>query len=325
MQTHGRRTFLASIGALGAAYAVGCGRAAGEPGVLRLGIQANLTHAPILAGLGSGRLADALAPLSGLRLDASPFRAGPRIAEALLGRAIDVGVLGPLPVVSMQSRHPGTCRIELGIASGGASLVTLPDIREPRALEGRRVATPQLGSTQDVALRKYLLGFGLGPVERGGNVVIDALASADIFAQMKRKQIAAAWLPEPWATRVVRELPGNRLVDERDLWPNHRFPTAIVVVRRAFAEARPAELAALVAALRLEIERTAIEPELTKELANVELARITTKKLPKATLDEAWAHIDFGVDPYPAAVAQSAEDARVVGYVPAVDCAPLFV
>jgi NitT/TauT family transport system substrate-binding protein len=322
-----RRAVLRALAAMGGVGVFGattsaCMRAAGTEGVLRVGFLANLTHAPVIVGVASGRIGTALA---GTKIEVRTFRAGPRVAEALLGRAIDVGVLGPLPIVSTHARHPSANVILSGCASGGASLVAQPWVDGPSALVGKRVATPQIGSTQDVSLRKWLASQGLAPKERGGTVAIDALASADIFQQMKRGAIAAAWLPEPWATRVVRELPGRRLIDERDLWPARRFPTAIVVARREFLVARRREIDAFTLAVRAEVARAAREPESTKNVVNAELKRFTTKALPRPTLDEAWTRVDFGEDPMRETLAVMANDARAVGYLPEVDCAGLFV
>lgn len=322
-----RRAMLRSLGALtAAAFAApllsACGRAAGDPGVVRIGYLGNLTHAPVIVGLGAGRLQQSLGKT---RVESRTFNAGPRVAEALLGRAIDIGVAGPLPILSMHARHRGGPVVILeGCASGGASLVSVSGVRDVRDLDGLSVATPQLGSTQDIALRKYLAAHGFTSKDRGGTVTINALASADIFAQMRRGQIAAAWLPEPWATRVVRELPGRRLVDERDLWPQRRFPTAIVVVRREFLEARRAEVELVTAAVRAEIERAIAEPSATKDALDVEIERLTTRAIPRPILDEAWAMTDFTSDANPAAFATLASDAHALGLIPEVDAATLF-
>ena len=321
-----RRAFLGAVAKLGAVAAAtsafGCTRAAGDPGVMRVGFLPNLSYAGVLCGFGSGRFARAC---QGTQLETRIFRAGPRVAEALLGRAIDIGILGPIPIVSLHTRHPGTIHILSGCASGGASLVVQPWVKSARDLDGRHVATPQIGSTQDVSLRKWLRANGLESKERGGTVLVDALASADVLAQMKRGEIAAGWLPEPWATRVVRELPGVRLVDERDLWPEHRFPAAIMVVRREFVAARRDEVERFATAFRLEVERARAEAAPAKQLVNAELKRLTTKALPAPLLDEAWTKVDLTTDPLPDAFAQIARDAHAVGYVPEVDCGALFV
>lgn len=319
-----RRGFLAVLSAMGAgALSVGCGRPGGTPGVLRVGFMPNLTHGPMLSALASGRLARAVAAVAKTTIEARGFRAGPRVTEALLGRAIDVGVAGPSPIIAMHARHPGALRVLGGVCSGGASLVALPSIRGPEDLRGERVATPQLGSTPDVSLRLWLRRNGLATKERGGDVAVDALASADIFAQMKRGRIVAAWLPEPWASRVALELSATRLLDERALWPDRRFPTALLVVRREFEALRGAEVAAALEAVRADVawaRRDASAPGVIFG----EIKRLTTKGLPKAVIEEAWRRVDFTDDPLRDAIASMARDAASLGYVPSDDTAGLF-
>jgi NitT/TauT family transport system substrate-binding protein len=305
-----RRAFLTF--SLGALASVGCTPASGVTGTLRLGYLANLTHAPALVGA-------AKLTLPGVEVKTRTFRAGPRVCEALLGNAIDVGVSGPGPIVSMHARHGGNpLALVSGMTSGGASLVVLPAVRGPGDLAGRRVATPQLGSTPDVSLRAWLSKQGLVTKERGGDVVVDALASADILAQMRRGQIAGAWLPEPWASRIVFELGARRMIDERDLWPARRFPTALVVVRRPFYEARRAEVDAVVRAFHEQIARATRDASM-KTAAFAEIKRLTGKGLPKPVMDAAWERLEFTVDPMPSALATMAEDARALGYVPSAD------
>jgi NitT/TauT family transport system substrate-binding protein len=319
-----RRAFLGSLVAVGAAAAAaGCGRPGGSPGVLRVGFMPNLTHGPMMSAIAEGRLARAL---GATRVESRVFRAGPRVTEALLGRAIDVGVAGPSAVLAMNARHPGSLRVLGGVCSGGASLLALPGVRFAADLRGKRVATPQLGSTQDVSLRLWLQREGVRTHEKGGDVVVDALASSDIFAQMQRGRIAAAWLPEPWASRVALELTSlgaTRLFDERDLWPERRFPTALLVVRREFEALRGEEVAAVGAAVREEIAWVRASLRAPSVIFG-EIKRLTTKGLPKPVVDESWRRVDFGDDPLRSALATMAHDAASLGYVPSEDTSGLF-
>ena len=155
-----RRTFLAGLAAAVATAATGValGRRKGAP-LLRVGVMANLTHAPLLAGLGSGRIERALAPVS---IESRVFRAGPRVTEALIGDAIDVGTAGPAPAVVHHARHSGGgrggLRIIGGCSSGGASLIVTrrSGIARAEDLHGKSLAVTQIGTTQDLALRTYL-------------------------------------------------------------------------------------------------------------------------------------------------------------------------
>jgi len=317
-----RRALLAGAGA--ALVGAACTRPEGEPGLLRVGLIASLSHAPMLAGLGSGRIARALAPL---KIESRVFRAGPRVVEALVGRAIDFGVTGPAPLVIGYAHHgPETLRVTSGCASGGASLVTAPGVTVNTAadLHGKAVAVTQLGSTQDVSLRTYLKTHGLGTTTHGGDVTIHALAASDVRTQMVKGRLDGAWLPEPWATRLVRELGAKRFVDERDLWPDRKFATALVVARSELARARPVDAMNFEAAVAEEIARARTRPAESRGEAYDEIQRLTTNAGRRDWFDEAWEQIEFTGDPLQAAVQAFAEDAAALGVMPHVECAGLF-
>lgn len=320
-----RRQALLGIGAALATGLTACHRSeAGEPGVVRLGYLPSLTHAPVVVGVASGRIARAIAPLT---LDTRVFRAGPSVVEALLARSIDLGTSGPAPVVITQARYgDGTLEIESGCGSGGASLVlrrglTLANGAE---LRGKSLASAQLGSTQDISLRKYLRANRLGSVESGGNVRVFAFANATILAELREGQLDGAWVPEPWPTRMVAQIGATRFLDERDLWPNRRFSSSLVVSRPPFRAARGADLALVVAAIRSEIELAKKDPEGTRDAAFAAIERLTGAG-PKPVFDEAWTKVDFDQDPLQEAVLTVADDAKSLGFVSSVPSASLFV
>ena len=288
-----------------------------------MGFMTNLTHAPAIVGIASGRIAAAL----GVRVEARSFRAGPRVVEALIGDAIDVGVAGPAPIVYAHARHgAGTLRVLSGCCSGGASFIVGrgSGIVGPASLRGKTLATVQIGTTQDIALRKYLRAHGYAPSERGGDVTVHALDPATILAEMRRGGLDGAWLPEPWATRVVQDAQAVRLIDERDLWPNRAFPTAIVVARGDFAREAAPIAARIATAIRDEVERAARLPEETREQARVELGRLLGKALPRALIEEAARWVDFTSDPLADALETLAHDAWTLGLAPETTCKALF-
>lgn len=317
----GRRGFLTGVAA-GLSTLAGCARDEGVPGVLRIGFITRLSDVPVMAGLVSGRLAAALPHLV---VEPRVFRAGPRVTEALLGGAIDVGTTGPAPLVATHVRHRGApLAVVSGLCSGGASLVGLPEIRGAIDLRGRVVATPQIGSTADVALRTWLARRGEAPADRGGKVVVEALAPANILGEMRRGGVAAAWLPEPWPTRLVRELGARRLVDERDLWPERRFPSALVAVRRGFLRTRPADAERVVAALGAEVDRAVADPAGARATAKAELLRLARTSLPDPLLSEAMSYAEFTRDPLPRQLSAFAEDVARLGYAPSASIAGLL-
>jgi NitT/TauT family transport system substrate-binding protein len=300
-------------GAASAAMLAACRGARGD--VVRLGFMTNLTHAPVIAGLASGRLERAL----GVRVEALSFRAGPRVLEALMGNAIDVGSAGPSAIVYNNARHAaGSLRLLGGVCSGGASLVVRPasGIRGPEDLRGKTLATVGLGTTQDISLRKYLQAHGYATREHGGEVTVDALDAATVLAQMQRGALDGAWLPEPWATRVVREARATRLLDERDLWPRRLFPTAEMVARGPWARAQPVLAQKLADALQAEVDLATVHPDETRTIVGDELARLLGKKLPADLLREAGGYVDFTSDPLVGALDTIADDAFALGLAP---------
>lgn len=311
MSTLGRRDVLAAAGA--AAFLAACRSRAG--GALRLGFMTNLTHAPVIAGVASGRIERAL----GVAVEAKTFRAGPRVLEAIVGDAIDVGTAGPSAVVYNNARHgPGTLHLVTGCCSGGASFVVADasGIRGWEDLRGKTLATTGIGTTQDISLRKYLHQHGYSTAERGGDVRVTALDSTTILTEMRQGALDGAWLAEPWATRVARDAGARRLLDERDVWPGRAFPTAIAVARGDFARERPELVGKLAAAVADEVERAKTHPEETRRVVGDELARLLGKRLPDALLAEAWGYVDFTSDPLVGPLDTIAEDAFTLGLAP---------
>jgi NitT/TauT family transport system substrate-binding protein len=314
-----RRALLAGVASVLATAVAGAAiaqRVDGSP-VLRIGIMSNLTHAPLLAGLGSGRIARALAPT---RIEPRIFRAGPRVAEALIGGAIDVGTAGPAAVVIHHARHArggrGGLRILGGCCSGGASLVVTrtSGIAGPSDLRGKRVAVTQIGTTQDVALKTFIRDAGLREAASGGDVTVLAISAATILDQMKRGELHGAWLPEPWATRVVEDLSAIRLVDERDLWPGKRFATAVLASRAS--DAGHESMLRLGRALEEEIARALASPHTTLVEAHAELRRHVGNPGAFEIFERAAGFVDFTSDPLEASIARFGEAAASLGLCP---------
>lgn len=317
----------------GAAVARRSTRSRDTQRTVRVGVMSNLTHAPLLAGLGSGRIQAELAPL-GVTLETRVFRAGPRVTEALIGDAIDIGTAGPAPVVIHHARHRGGggLRITGGVCSGGASLVVTErsHIQRIADLRGKRVAVTQLGTTQDIALRSAMRDAGVRDAASGGDVNVLAIANATILDQMRHGDLDAAWLPEPWATRIVSEVRGaTRLLDERDAWPGRRFATAVVATTGATADANPAWLDRFMRALGSEIDRVVTADgegrrETLRE-AHEELKRHVGNPGSFAIFEKAAAFVDFTPDPIRASVERFGEAATSFGFCPAHATEGLFI
>src|SRR5579859_6739839 len=174
--------------------------------VIRVGAFPNITHAQAMVGKANGTFQKALGP--GVKIEWTSFNAGPSAIEALFAGAIDMTYVGPNPTISGYLRSNGEAlRVIAGAASGGASLVVRSDsgINKPEDFHGKRVGSPQLGNTQDVALRAWLKAHGMKPTDKGGDVQVVPLANPDQLTMFLQKQLDASWAPEPWATRLIHE------------------------------------------------------------------------------------------------------------------------
>lgn len=312
---------LTALGALvmGAALlaVAGCAPSSAQAGgekvtELRLGYFANVTHAPALVGVSQGLFDDALGDID---VETTVFNAGPAAVEALSAGAIDVTYIGPSPAINTFIQSGGASAVIVaGATSGGASLVVRDGIDDPGDLDGANLATPQLGNTQDVALRAWLADEGLATsTTGGGDVTITPTENAQTLALFQRGELDGAWLPEPWASRLVLEQGAHVLVDEADLWPDGEFPTTVLLVRADFAEQHPDVVSDLLTA---HVEAVAWLGEHADEapaVINEALQDATGKTLPDDVLDRALENVTFSVDPHADTFATLVDDGVSAG------------
>jgi NitT/TauT family transport system substrate-binding protein len=299
-------------------------RAAEDPVALRLGYFPNLTHAPAIVGLEQGLFAKELGPA--VALETHPFNAGPEAVEAIFSDALDISYIGPNPAINAFAKSGGQAiRILAGSTSGGAALVVEPGIRSPADLAGKKIASPQLGNTQDVALRSWLRAQGLETtLAGGGDVSILVQANAQTLEAFRAGEIQGAWVPEPWATRLRLEGGGAVLVDEASLWPGGRFVTTHVIVRSQFLKQRPDLVARFLRAHVAAVDFASAHPEQAQAIVNGALEKLTGKALAPETLQAAWRNLRFTVDPIASSLRKSAQDAQAVGLLDPVDLTGIY-
>ncbi len=211
---------------------------ASDSNVLRIGYFPNITHAPAVIGIGNG---DFQKKLGDVKIEPHVFNAGPAAIEAIFANQVDVAYVGPGPAINGYVKSDGDLRIISGVASGGAAFVVRNDagIQSPQDFVGKKFSSPQLGNTQDIALRTYLLNNGYKTSENGGSVTVLPASNSDIVTLMLKKEIDGAWVPEPWVTILLHQTNAKILVDERSLWPNGKFVTTNIMVRPEFLKDHP--------------------------------------------------------------------------------------
>ncbi|SFK34091.1 NitT/TauT family transport system substrate-binding protein [Amycolatopsis sacchari] len=273
---------------------------------VRLGYFPNVTHASALIGLDKGYFTQELG--AGTKITPTKFNAGPDEVSALLGGSLDIGFIGSGPAINAFAKSDGnTVRLISGATSGGAQLVVKPEINTPQDLQGKLVADPQAGNTQDVALKKWIADqklTGVNVQNSDNSVTLD---------QFRKNAIAGAWLPEPWSSRLVADAGAKVLVDEKSLWPDGRFPTTVIVVRTQFLNEHPQTVQAVLKAVLDANNLAASDPNEAKAAVNRQLKSLTGSALSQAVLDRSFANIELTTDPLASRFPQLAQDQVTAG------------
>ncbi|MSQ09272.1 MAG: ABC transporter substrate-binding protein [Dehalococcoidia bacterium] len=283
---------------------------------LRLGYFPNVTHAQPLVGLEDGTYARVLG--DGAKLETKTFNSGPSVIEALFAGAIDAAYIGPNPAITGYVQSGGKAlRIISGAASGGALFVVRPgaNINAPADLAKKKVTTPQIGNTQDVALRAYLAANGLKSREDGGNVTVLPTSNANTLTLFQKGDIDAAWVPEPWGTRLIQEAGGKLFLDERDLWPNGDFVTTNLIVSAGFLDKHPDVVERL---LKAHIETTQwinANPDAAAQIASKRIEADTGAALSVALVTASWKNLRMTSDPVAPSLRKSTDDAFALGFL----------
>jgi NitT/TauT family transport system substrate-binding protein len=283
---------------------------------IRLGYFPNITHAVALVGVARGTFAHELG--SKVTLNTKIFNAGPALIEALFAGNIDIGYVGPNPAINgYVHSHGAALRIIAGASSGGALFIVRPaaNIKTVSDLNGKKIATPQLGGTQDIALRYYLSQNGLKTADKGGTVQVIPTQNPDILTLFKQGHLDGAWVPEPWASRLVAEDKGQILVDERTLWPNHKFITTDVVVSKKFLDQHPDLVLKFLQAHVETAQYINSNLDSAKQIISDQLKSITGKGLSPAVLNGSFSHLDITYDPLAASLFKSADNAYSLGFL----------
>jgi NitT/TauT family transport system substrate-binding protein len=284
--------------------------------VIRVGAFPNITHAQPMIGKANGSFEKAMG--SDVKIEWRSFNAGPSAIEALLAGAIDMTYVGPNPAINGYVRSNGEAlRIIAGATSGGAALVIRGDsgINKAEDFHGKRIASPQMGNTQDVALRAWLKSQGLKTRDKGGDVEVMPIANPDQLTLFLKKEIDAAWAPEPWASRLVHEASGKIFLDERSLWPNGQFLTTELIVSTKFLQSHPDLVRKW---LQAHVELTdwinGHVPE-AKQILNQQIQKETGKAVAQPVLDDSFSRLQVTYDPLRGSLLRAAQLAFDAGFL----------
>ncbi|MGD1836947.1 MAG: ABC transporter substrate-binding protein [Nitrososphaeraceae archaeon] len=283
---------------------------------LSVGYFPNINHLQAVIGFGNGEFQKAIGNQTNIKTKI--FNAGPSVIEALFANEIDIAFVGPNPAINGYSISDGSLKIISGVASGGVSFVVRNDsgIESVLDLNQKKFASPQIGNTQDVALKTYLQENNVSITEFGGSTKVIPAKNPDIFTLMLKKDIDGAWVPEHWASKLIKETNSFRLLDERSLWPpDGKFVTTMIVAKTDIIENHPDVVKIL---LEKNVELTDWFNENKEEgilIFNQELEKITGKQIPEDELKDAISRIDFTYDPIKTSLFKVADDAFDLGYL----------
>jgi len=266
---------------------------------LALGYFPNVTHAQALVGVERGDFARALEGKA--KVETSTYNAGPSVIEGIFAGHLDIAYIGPSPTLNGYIKSKGEeVRVIAGAVENGVLILgnAKRGITKMNQLRGGRIATPQLGNTQDVSARHYLLKeLGATLKEKGGDTEIIPIQNPDIEILFEKDQIDAAWVPEPWASRFIGRGLATLITPEHELWPEKRFVLTNIIVRKKFLDEHPDVVLDF---LKVHIAITAELQQDRHALANVlndHLEKLTHKRLPDEWLTGALNNVEFGTEP----------------------------
>jgi sulfonate transport system substrate-binding protein len=284
--------------------------------VIRVGAFPNITHPQAMVGKANGWFEKAMG--SQVKIDWKSFNAGPSAIEALFAGAIDMTYVGPNPAINGYVRSNGQAlRIVAGATSGGAALVVRNDsgIQKAQDFHGKRIASPQMGNTQDVALRAWLKSNGLKTNDKGGDVQVIPIANPDQLTLFLKKELDGAWAPEPWASRLIREANGRLFLDERTLWPSGQFITAHLIVSTKFLKEHPDLVKKWLAAHVELTDWINGHQNEAKQLLNQQISKETGKALSADVLNDSFGRLQVTYDPLKASLLNAARSAFDAGFL----------
>jgi NitT/TauT family transport system substrate-binding protein len=232
--------------------------------------------------------------------------------EAIFTNAIDLTYVGPNPVLNAYFKSKGEeVRIVAGSATGGAALVVQGDGRlsKPEDFRGKKIATPQLGNTQDVAARAWLKKQGYRITQLTGEVTVLPTANPDQLPMFQRGEIDGAWTVEPWVSRLELEAKGKVYLEQKE-----EITTVLAASVKLLKDRR--DLVRKFVAAHVELTKWISEhPAEAKEMVRAELKELTKREFPAATADRAWPRLTFTSEVHRKELDALVAEAQSVGFL----------
>jgi len=292
---------------------------------IRVGHFPNITHAQgvvahALSRQGKGWFEQRLG--EGTKIEWFVYNAGPSAMEAIFAKSIDLTYVGSGPALNAYTKSNGQeIRLIAGAANGGSGLVVQSDqnLNVPSDFRGKKIATPQLGNTQDISCRAWLTEGGLKITQLGGDAQVLPTQNPDQLGLFRGKKIDAVWTVEPWLSRLEQEASGKVIVEEKEV------ATTILVSSVKFLNEQR-DLAKKFAQAHAELTDWIIKnPEEAQRLIKAELLEETKSNMTPQVITSAWKRIVFTSETPRASVEKFMQNSVRAGFVKtAPDLSKLF-
>ncbi len=283
--------------------------------ILRVGFFPNVTHAQAivareLSAEGKGWFESRLGPE--VEIQWYMYNAGPSAMEAIFAKSIDLTYVGPSPALNAYVRsHGEEIRIVAGSARGGSGLLVRPGsgIEKPADFRGKKLATPQLGNTQDVAARTWLRAQGFSITQLGGDVFVLPTENPDQLALFKRGELDAVWTVEPWLSRIELEAGGKLMLEQKDA------VTTVLVARAQVLKDQAELVRRFVAAHRGLTDWIQQHPAEAQALVQKGLSADVKRQIKLELIASSWKRLTFSSDLTLTSIEKLVADARALGFI----------
>src|SRR5438067_3590633 len=286
-----------------------------EKTTIRFGHFPNITHAQgviahALSRQGKGWFEKCLGP--NVEIQWFTYNAGPSAMEAIFAGSLDLTYVGQGPALNAHFKSNGEeVRVISGAANAGAALVVKADspIKTPTDFRGKKIATPQLGNTQDISCRAWLKAQGFKVTQTGGDVLVLPTANPDQLPLFQKEDVDAVWTVEPWVTRLEREAKGRVFLEDKDV-----ITTWLVSTVKFLNNQRdlPKKIAAANAELTDWMQKN---PDEAQKLLIAELKEETRADFVPDAVAQAWKRIKFTTEVAPALIAKAVQDGKDAGFL----------
>ena len=274
------------------AFLVGCSQEPKET-VIQIGHFPNISHAQALVAhqlsrQGRGWFEERLG--KDVKIQWRLFNAGPSAMESMFTRAVDITYVGPNPAINAFAKTRGRdIRVIAGSADGGASLVVNPklNITKPSDFKGKKIGTPQLGNTQDVACRAWLIENGIPVTLTSGDAKVIATSNPEQLPLFKQGNLDAVWTIEPWVTRLEQEAGGKIFLEQKEA------VTTIVVSCNRILRKYPELVKKFVQAHKELTDWINKNPAEAQKLVQLELEALTGGKISEKLIKDSWHRLTF--------------------------------